>query len=219
MAVFDRRNAASAFLARIVEDKMSKILTAFLLSSLALPAVAAKPKPVATCQTKFTVVIEDDLHNIKQGLSDKDAKWFENKMEKKYPGVCYVEPASQPPLVFYISVSPAVYHGTRRVTNQSQSNTDINGDVNATARTTTNSESTVPYDVDYHIFTLTIETRGGPEKWNTRHRFQQKGLYNTLYGIPLGGKGHHPFRAVIEESSMWVHDGGLNNPLETVAPQ
>lgn len=197
---------------------MGKIFAAFLLAFLALPALAKKHEPVATCQTKFTVVREDHLKNITQGLSEKDARWFEKKIEKKYPDVCYVAPAPSVSLVFFISVVPDVYHGTRVVTTQSQSNTNISGDVDATARTTTNSEATVPYDVDYGVYTLTIQTREGPKKWEAHHRFQQKGLYHTLYGVPLGGKGHHPLHAVIEEAAKWVHEGGLTNPLQTVAP-
>ncbi|HXH51420.1 MAG TPA: hypothetical protein VNM47_18940 [Terriglobia bacterium] len=198
---------------------MSKVIPAFLVAFLAVPALAKKPAPAPTCETKFTVVIEDDLHNIKQGLADKDVKWFKKEIEKKYPDVCYVAPAPEVPLVFYISTSPAVYHGTRRVTTQSQSKTDISGDVDATARTATDSESTVPYDVNYDICTLTIETRDGPKNWKARHRFQQKGLFHTYAGIPLGGKGHHPIHTVIQEAAKWVHEGGLTNPLETVAPQ
>jgi hypothetical protein len=41
------------------------------------------------------------------------------------------------------------------------------------------------------------------------HRFQQMGIYDTLYGIPLGGKGHHPAHAVIEEAAKWINSGGL----------
>jgi hypothetical protein len=42
------------------------------------------------------------------------------------------------------------------------------------------------------------------------HRFQQRGIYHTLYGIPLGGKGHHPAHAVIEEAAEWINSGGLS---------
>jgi len=208
---------------------MSKIITAFFLAFLALPGLAKKHSPVATCQTKFTVVREDHLKNITQGLSKKDAKWFEKKIEKKYPDVCYVAPAPEVPLVFYISVAPAVYHGTRvaqhtethdspvtgTVTDENGSRSDIQG----TTTTTTTTSTAVPYSLDYGVFTLTVETSETAGKWKARHRFQQRGLYSTLYGIPLGGKGHHPLHAVIEEAAKWIHEGGLTNPLQTVAPQ
>lgn len=199
---------------------MSKMVIAVFLVFFPLPALAKKHKSVVPCKTKFSVVTEDKLRNIRQGLPEKDAKWFKKKVEKHYPDVCYVAPAPDVPLVFFITVVPAVYHGARVVPSQSQSNTNISGDVDATATTTTNSSTTVPYSVNYGIYTLTVETRGGHgKKWVARHRFQQRGLYHTLYGIPLGGKGHHPVHAVIREAAKWIHDGGLKNPLEFVAPQ
>ncbi|MGH9358935.1 MAG: hypothetical protein ACRD22_05140 [Terriglobia bacterium] len=113
----------------------------------------------------------------------------------------------------FIAVKAAVYHGTQL--GQARSETDITGDVNATATTT--SSTAVPYNVDYGIYTLTVETANGTGKWQVRHRFQQKGLYRRMYGIPVG-KGHHPSRTVIEEAMKWIHKGGLTNPLEGVAP-
>lgn len=208
---------------------MSKIVMSAFLVFLPLPVLAKKHQSVVPCQTKFSVVLQDHLKNIREGLPKKQAKWFKKKIEKKYPDVCYVPPSPDVPVVFYIAETTAVYHGTRVVTNQHTNDipvtgtvTDENGnssDIQGTATTTTTTSTRVPYSADYGIYTLTVKTREGPKEWRARHRFQQKGLYHTLYGIPLGGKGHHPFRAVIEEASKWVHEGGLNNPLEFAAPQ
>lgn len=43
--------------------------------------------------------------------------------------------------------------------------------------------------------------------------------YKTYLGIPLGGKRHHPVHTVIEAAAKWIHEGGLSNPLHSVAPQ
>jgi hypothetical protein len=43
--------------------------------------------------TQFSVVVQDTLKNFKQGLSPDDQKWFRDKVEKKNPSVCYVDPA------------------------------------------------------------------------------------------------------------------------------
>lgn len=205
------------------------VLLALIPTLLASPAWAKKQKAVAAaCQTKFSVVREDHLKNISQGLSKKDIKWFQKKIEKKYPDVCYVPPAPDVPLVFFITDTPAVYHGTRVERDTETHDSPVTGtidnedgstsDVDGTVRTTTTSRYAVPYTADYGIYTLTVETSNGGDNWTARHRFQQKGLYERFYGIPVG-KGHHPARAVIEEAAKWVHEGGLNNPLETIVPE
>lgn len=199
-----------------------------LLVSAQKASTEKKPAE-ATCAVKFSVVTEDVLKNINQGLSEKDAKWFEKKIQKKYPDVCYAAPSPDIRLVFYITATPAVYHGTRVVTDSQSNDSPVSGTVtnedgststvDGTVTTTSTSSTAVPYSVNYAIFTLTVETEQPEEKWKPLRRFQQKGLYNTYLGIPLGGKGHHPVHAVLEEAAKWIHEGGLTNPLETVAPE
>ena len=178
---------------------MKTFLAPLALALLAVPAAAKKRDPVVPCQTQFTVVQQDILKNVRQGLSKEQMKWFDKKLQEKYPDVCYVAPSADVRLVFYIIITPDVYHGTRVETNTethdspvSGTVTDENGntsDINGTAKTTTTSSTAVPYTVHYGIYTLTVQTNDGPGKWTARHRFQQRGLYNTLAGIALGGKG------------------------------
>ena len=193
------------------------------LSVLSVISTSAQPKP--SC-TYFTVVAKDKLNNVKQGLSADDVKWFRQKVEKRYPGVCYAEPAPTVQVVFFITVTPDVYHGTRVVNHTSTRSdpvsgtvTDQNGDtsqVNGTVETTTTSSTAVPYSVPYGVYTLSVERRRSDGKFDVAHRFQQRGLYNTLYGIPLGGKGHHPVHTVIEDAAKWINGGGLSDPLQGV---
>jgi hypothetical protein len=61
-----------------------------------------------------------------------------------------------------------------------------------------------------------VERRDSDGKLEVAHRLQQKGLYNTLYGIPLGGRGHHPVHAVIEDALKWVNAGGLTDPKQSI---
>jgi len=61
------------------------------------------------CKLNFSVVWTDQLNNTRQGLSADDLKWFQKKMAKKYPDVCYSDPSPSVPLVFFISQAP----GTR----------------------------------------------------------------------------------------------------------
>jgi hypothetical protein len=70
----------------------------------------------------------------------------------------------------------------------------------------------VPYSVDYGVYTLYVERLQGDGKFNVLQTFQQKGLYSTYNGIPLGGRGHHPAHAVIEDAVKWLSAGGLSDP-------
>ena len=184
----------------------------------------AQTKPSCTA---FTVVTQDKLGNIKEGLSPDDVNWFQKKVATKYPGVCYVYPAPTVAIVFYITVTPDTYHGTRVVQNTSTQTTPVTGtitdengntsQISGTEQTTSTSSTAVPYSFEYGIFTLAVEQRRGDGKFDVLHRFQQKGLYNTLGGIiPLGGKGHHPVHTVVEDAAKWINDGGLNDSKESV---
>ncbi|HUA98917.1 MAG TPA: hypothetical protein VMA34_11370 [Terracidiphilus sp.] len=174
---------------------------------------------------------EDALHNVNQGLlaagiKEKDGlKWLE-KMYKKYPDVCYVAPNTTESIVFFIIATPAVYHGTRveTQTHNTQSSTtgsvtDDEGNsanVNATTTGTTESSVAVPYDVNYDSFTLTIERKTGNNHFEAVRRFKVDGLYHYAYGFSWG-KGKHPIANVMEDAIKWIHDGGLNNPMQSVA--
>ncbi len=196
----------------------SVVLVFWVVLSAASQCAWAQTSP--SC-AYLTVVSRDKLNNVKEGLSADDVKWFQKKFAKKYPGVCYAEPAPTVPIVFYISVTPDTYHGTRVVSDTSTHSDPVNGtvtdqsgntsQVSGTVETTTTSSTAVPYSFEYGIFTLSVERRRGDGKFDVVHMFQQKGIYNTYYGIPLGGKGHHPVHTVIEDAVKWVNDGGLTN--------
>jgi hypothetical protein len=188
-----------------------------MLKYLALTAVLCVSAAAQTSHpcTQFSVVTQDKLKNFNQGLSPDDQKWIREKVEKKSPSVCYVDPSAAAPLVFFITVTPDTYHGTRVVTNtQSQpisgTITDEDGNTSrVSGETSTTSSTAVPYSFEYGIYTLAVELQQKDGSFVVLHRFQQKGIYNTLYGIPLGGKGHHPAHAVIEEAANWIGKGGL----------
>jgi hypothetical protein len=55
-----------------------------------------------SCKTKFTVVSKDSLDNVSQDLPAKDVEWFQKKIAKKYPDVCYVAYSPGAPIVFLI---------------------------------------------------------------------------------------------------------------------
>lgn len=203
----------------------------FLGTVSAVPAQNARPSLPASCKVLFSMVYEDPLHNFNQGLlasgfKEKDAlKWLD-KTYKKYPDVCYVGPNTTESIVFFIAATPAVYHGTRVVTQTHNTQSTTSGtitddggnsaDVNATSTGTTESSVAVPYDVNYNSYTLTVERKTADGKFEALRRFQVEGLYHYAYGFSWG-KGKHPIANAMEDAIKWIHDGGLNNPLQRVA--
>ena len=206
------------------------ILLAMSLLMAAEPLVA-QATPPTSCIVFFSMVEEDSLHNMNQGLEaagikQKDGlKWLE-KMGKKYPEVCYVTPNTRENVVFFITATPAVYHGTRVITQSHNTQSNTTGTVtdnegnsaNVDATTTGTSESSVavPYDVNYNSYLLTIERRLPNDQFQAVRRFKIEGLYHFAYGFTWG-KGKHPLTNVMEDAIKWIHDGGLNNSLQSVA--
>jgi hypothetical protein len=204
--------------------------TTFLVSALAF-AVTATPafcnkKPEQTCKVKFAFVYIDRLDNTNHGIKPKQLKDVQNKLSK-YGDVCYTDNEVAADYVFFVHTKPAVYHGYRSysntsshtdsnpvsgtITDQSGNTSTVNGTIDTT--TTTTSSSTVPYDVDYSVFFLDIMIPyvkdGSTEKsYKVLRTFDQKGLYNTMYGIGYG-KGKHPIPNVIDAAAKWLHENNL----------
>lgn len=197
-----------------------------ILMLLAIPVGAAaknKDNGRPPCATTYSVIQEDKLGNVQQGISkSKDLKWADKDLEKKYPDVCYAAPDPSVKTVFVITVAPATYNGTKVVTNTdttptSGTVTDTDGNTATYQGTQTTTTSTaVPYSFEYGKFMLTVETFGADGKPVVRRRFQQNGIYRTMYGVPLGGRGHHPAKALIEDAVKWIHTGGLDDSLQSV---
>jgi len=193
---------------------------------LAIPVGAAaknKDNGRLPCATTYSVIQEDTLGNVRQGISKaKDLKWADKDLEKKYPDVCYAAPDPSVKTVFVITVAPATYNGTRVVTSTdttptSGTVTDTDGNTATYQGTqTTTSSTAVPYSFEYGKFMLTVETFGADGKPVVHRRFQQNGIYRTMYGVPLGGRGHHPAKALIEDAVKWIHTGGLDDSLQSV---
>ena len=198
-----------------------------ILMLLAIPVGAAaknKDNGRPPCATTYSVIQEDKLGNVQQGISkSKDLKWADKDLEKKYPDVCYAAPDPSVKTVFVITVAPATYNGTRVVTTTdttptSGTVTDTSGQQVGTyeGTQTSTSSTAVPYSFEYGKFVLTVETFDADGKPVVRRRFQQNGIYRTMYGVPLGGRGHHPAKALIEDAVKWIHTGGLDDPLQSV---
>ena len=80
--------------------------------------------------------------------------------------------------------------------------------ISGTADTTTTTTSSVPYEVDYSVYILNIMVPHQGSEPTTLHTLDQKGLYNTMYGIGYG-KGKHPIANVIDAAAKWLHENNL----------
>lgn len=203
---------------------MKSILGLFLVLASVTPVLAKKPEQ--TCKVTFGFVYIDRLDNTYRGIQGKQLKEVQKKLSK-YGDVCYTDDEKGADYVFFVHTKPAVYHGvqttsntsthtdstpvTGTVTDEDGNRSTINGTVDTTTRTTTT--SSVPYDVDYSVFILNIMVprtkEGSTERtFTTLHTFDQKGLYNTIYGIGYG-KGKNPIINVIDEAAKWLHENNL----------
>lgn len=189
-----------------------KTLGVLLILLSAIPAVA-KESRATDCSLSYSVVTQDSLGNVNEGIPAHYLKWATEDLPKKYPGMCY-KPTHDPSVtvILFIGVTPDTYHGTRVVTNTANDTGTINGtNGSATYTGTTTSSTAVPYSFDYGKYLLTVETWDQQHQLIGRQKFEQDGIYSTMYGIPLGGRGHHPAKAVIEDALKWVAAGGLNS--------
>jgi hypothetical protein len=169
----------------------------------------AYTKPVQDCKVTFSVVYVDRLNNTNNGLSQKDLKDVEKKLSQ-YGDVCYLKDKSAD-LVFFIHTSPAVYHGTHVYTHNSTSAAAVsNSNGSSAAAASSSSTTAVPYSVDYSVFLLDIEKQQADGNFRILRTLDQKGLYNTIYGVGYG-KGKHPMTNVIDAGTRWLHDHDLGN--------
>lgn len=109
--------------------------------------------------------------------------------------------------MFFIHTSQATYHGHHVYTNTSNASAAAVGadGGGAAAAASTTTTTAVPYSVDYSVFYLDIELPIPDDKFKILHTVDQKGLYNTIYGIGYG-KGKHPIPNAIEAAAKWVHE-------------
>lgn len=185
----------------------------------------------AQCKVTFSVVVKDNLNNVRQGFGPKTFEWFQKKMTRKYPDVCYS--TGTPPVVLFFSAKPDTYHGIRHYSTSETHNNPVNGtvtdttpgsptygqqvgEVSGNVQTTTTTEHADPYEVDYDRLYLSVELAQPDQSWKVMHNFSGKTLHPTMYGICT--HNCHPAYKMVEEAVKWLHDGGLNDSTQTVLP-
>ena len=191
---------------------MSLSQAAFIPGILVLLTGTAlgSPKPPPVCKVTFSVAYLDRLNNLNPGIPSDSLKGIQKKLDKM-GDVCYTA-GPKPDLIFFIHTTPATYHGTLVYRNNSTSAAGVaDGNGNAAAAAASSSSTTaVPYNVDYSVFILDIEVPETDGTYKILRTLDQKGLYNTIYGIGYG-KGKHPIPNVIEAGVHWLHDDYLGS--------
>jgi hypothetical protein len=180
-----------------------QIASVCLFAALGATALAST-KPDPGCKITFSVAYLDRLNNLNQGIPAANLKDIEKKLSK-LGDVCYGGD-QEADLVFFIHTTPAVYHGTHIYTNDTSSAaTVVDSSGNGAAAAASSSSTTaVPYSVDYSVFILDIEAPNPDGTFKILRTLDQKGLYNTIYGIGYG-KGKHPHPNVIMAGAQWLH--------------
>src|SRR6185437_5163554 len=152
-----------------------------LVAVLPLPTAGwAKKKPTQACTIPFSIIEQDSLGNIQQGVNPKTLKWLTKDLQKKYPDVCYRPPDPSVKTVLVIVIVPGTYNGTRVISQSNPSSGTItnNQGEDVGAYSGTNQSSTaVPYSFEYGKYVLTVETLRPHHEVTVRHRFEQNGIY------------------------------------------
>jgi hypothetical protein len=177
-------------------------------------------------QRTFAVVRKDEAGDLLNGFRPKTLEWFEKKMVKKYPGVCYSEDAANATVVLFFSAIPAVYHGVRTISTTDTSSSPVNGSItdnngqqvgtiDGTVATTTTTTSHVPYELDYERLHLAIEYKFS-DGWKPVESFDGKTLHPTLYGFCT--RNCHPNNSMIEDAIKYLQASGLKTPRVAALP-
>jgi len=187
------------------EIKDGDVVFSFALTST---SALCRDKPVQDCKVTFAVVYLDRLNNTNNSVPTKSLKDVEKKLGR-YGDVCYAGD-KKADLIFFIHTTPAVDHGTHVYTDNSTSAaaaTDGSGNA-AAAAASSSSTTVVPYDVDYSVFILDIESPQPDGTYKIVRTLDQKGLYHTMYGVGYG-KGKHPIINVIDAAAQWLHENNF----------
>jgi hypothetical protein len=196
------------------------------LSVLLLLSTLGFAQAGQTCKVTFAVVRKDEAGDLLNGFRPKTLEWFEKKMVKKYPGVCYSEDAANATVVLFFSAIPAVYHGVRTISTTDTSNSPVNGSItdnngqqvgtiDGTVATTTTTTSNVPYEVDYERLHLAIEYKFS-DGWKPVESFDGKTLHPTFYGFCT--RNCHPNNSMIEDAIKYLQGSGLKTPRAAALP-
>jgi len=186
------------------------------------------PEPIATkssaspaCKYRFSVTTKDLENNITQGLPSEYSEWFEQKVRKKYPDICYVAPGSDAPIMFFITLAPYVYayrfddpmYEMRRSDPNGTVPPESDDDLVDMMKSSPDRKSPALNLYDNNTkrndktFTLTVAIAQAGGTWKLSRRFYHGAYWNLVPGVPPA----HPAQDVLRDTAKWLHNSGLNN--------
>jgi hypothetical protein len=213
---------------QVVSPNLTKSSSASTTAPVSNGTAAASPASSTVgseqpCAVPFTYIFTDSLGNMHKGLSSKDEKWFAEKVSKKYPEACYLQPEqwtnlARPTYVFF--VNEHIEHG---VTYDSQTRTSTQdvpvsgtvkdeygetvGKVAGTASQTTTTQTVTPREITKHVDGLRLEAMQPDGSWRVFHVFPfQIRRKQEFFGLPVSQQ-----RNLLEDAAKWIHEGGLTD--------
>ena len=189
-----------------------RLVLLFAFASLSCGAQSSK------CINHFSVVRFDPAGHPTFGLTPDELKWYQDKLQKKYPSICYdAEGHGNVRVILGVSVSER--SGTQRVdsTQNVPVNTDVTivnpstgatspGTLSGTMAVTTASD--VPYETTDSFYMLRLETWGPDGKWTpvlyrSRNQARQHGG-NGYAALGTNLRERHPYHGLIEDALKFM---------------
>ncbi len=168
----------------------------FLLACacILLPSSDARAATKPACLVRFSVAERDVLGNINQGLSADGLKWYESKLAKKYPNVCYVDQKEPSGIWLFISISSGPDDSATAVT---------------TSRGNTSTTTIQPGVGSYYTLKVTRMESGKPEVLRTFQRSKSSNTGGSVTGLIKSMQ--NPEHDVISNAVQW-----LSNSIDAV---
>lgn len=206
-------------------EKKGRITPAmrYLVALLFMCASGVCQDFIPACKVTFSVVRQDSAGAMISGFRPELKQWFEKKMAKKYPEVCYSDGDSD--VVLFFSATPAIYHGVRTYTTSDTTTSPVTGTVTGTSgervgtidgevRTTTDTTHHVAYEVDYSKLYMAIQVRMPSGAYKAVESFDGRTLHPTYFGFCTGNC--HPSQHIIEDAVKWLRASGYDNSKEPI---
>ena len=179
---------------------MNRYWTALFLAVCLVTSPSHAQQKAISCTIKFSFAQRDTLGNVDIGFAPADQHWFEKKVTKKYPNVCYTDQKANEGIWFYLSKSTEDRDSATAITH-----TNPDGPGGATSRTTIN-----PRTVAYPIYTLKIG-RFNNGKLEVLRTFQRtKAPSNSGTVTSLVKSFSNPYHDVILDAVDWLSRATFN---------
>lgn len=180
---------------------MNRYLAALLLTACLVTAFSHAQQRDVPCTIKFSFAQRDQLGNVDVGFAPSDQRWFEKKVMKQYPGICYVDQKTNEGIWFYLHESTQDRDSATATTQ-----TSPDGLGGETSRTTVSPRITI-----YPVYTLKIGQFHGGNLEVLRTFQRTKAPSNGGTVTSLAQTFSNPYHDVILDAVDWISSNGALN--------